>query len=168
MVPAWLMTNDRGISILCRSDSWAVWKLTVYFCDRARQIRMSNVSWTIQRKSSLISVAAAAWHHKDMLISAKLDQHTLHKDTLISAAPYSILFYSRQLDQQTRIECRRIQTTLALIEGISRHTSKFGTQSVFAYHDGLFKIFLHCSFPQTGQVDIMKCWLIPAQIIKDS
>ena len=45
MVPACEITNDNGISMLCKSDSCAVWKLTVYFSDRAKQMRISKVSW---------------------------------------------------------------------------------------------------------------------------
>ena len=45
MVPACEITNDNGISMLCKSDSCAVWKFTVYFSDRDRQMRMSKVSW---------------------------------------------------------------------------------------------------------------------------
>jgi len=46
MVPAWAITNDSGISMLWRSDSWAVWKFTVYLTVRDKQMRMSKVSCT--------------------------------------------------------------------------------------------------------------------------
>ena len=50
MVPACVMTNDNGISMLWRSDSSAVWKFTVCFCVRDKQIRISKVSCTTQHQ----------------------------------------------------------------------------------------------------------------------
>lgn len=46
MVPAWCMTNDSGIFMSWRSVSLADSKSTAYLTERARQMRMSNVSYT--------------------------------------------------------------------------------------------------------------------------
>lgn len=46
-VPPCVIVKDTGISMLWRSDSSAVWKSTVYLCDRAMQILTSNVSCNI-------------------------------------------------------------------------------------------------------------------------
>jgi len=56
MVPACEMTNESGISILCRSDSSAVWKFTEYFSVRDKQMRMSKVSYETQRKRLTIVI----------------------------------------------------------------------------------------------------------------
>ena len=44
-LPDCCIVKFNGICILCKSVSCAVWKSTVCFCDLARHIRISNVSW---------------------------------------------------------------------------------------------------------------------------
>jgi len=77
MVPACVMTNDNGISMLWRSDSSAVWKFTVCFCVRDKQIRISKVSCTTQHQR-LTDLFPQRWRQFDSYMQTPMNTHAQH------------------------------------------------------------------------------------------
>ena len=59
--PVCCISNASGIMMSWRSDSEAVVKSIVYFCDCAMQTRISNVSYKFQQNPSACSILLTTW-----------------------------------------------------------------------------------------------------------